>query len=180
MVVAISFVGALLGLLIIAFIVGCCLPERYEAEVTAFIPSSPQAVWDAICNYERNPLSGRHTKEVLQQESDNGLPSWREKVGKALLSVQTHRSDPPWTLSRTIEEPSSRQQAEIEYRLNEANRGCRIAIQKRLQIPRGTWTAPILRLLHSLEGTSRDVKRHLAELGQFLNEPVRYESSHWR
>ncbi len=156
-------IGIVAVLVLMPFIIGSLLPQRYNGQTEAFLAQSPEEVWAALQNYESHPMTGKMMKsaEALPKtEWVDDLPAWVEDMGHGeRITVKTVEADRPVRLVREMASASMPMTSRWVYTLEEADggsdlnlRGCHLTLQGETYIRRGTWMVPIFRFMMVVGG----------------------------
>jgi uncharacterized protein YndB with AHSA1/START domain len=99
---------ALIILLIVAiYAIGSRLPEKHSAVRVARYRQSPEAIWEAITDYEKFPSWRSNVNSVEPLASPDAAPSWREHDAHGnSLPYHVVESDPPRRLRVAIADPN--------------------------------------------------------------------------
>ena len=151
--IVIGIVGVLV---LVPFIIGSLLPERYEGQTEAFLAKSPEEVWAALLDYESHPMTGKMMKSVEalpETEWIVDLPAWVEDMGHGeRVTVKTVEADRPVRLVRQMVSASMPMTSRWEYALEEADGGCKLSMHGETYVRRGTWMVPIFRFMMVVGG----------------------------
>ncbi len=149
-------IGIVLVLVLVPFIIGSLLPERYEGQTEAFLAESPVDVWVALQNYESHPMTGKMMKTVEalpRTEWVDDLPTWVEDMGHGeRITVKTVEADRPVRLVREMASAAMPMTSRWVYTLEEADGGCTLKMQGETNIRRGSWRVPIFRFMMFVGG----------------------------
>ncbi len=149
-------VGIVAVLVLVPFIIGSLLPQRYEGETEAFLAQSLEEVWVALQDYESHPMTGKMMKsaEALPKtEWVDDLPAWVEDMGHGeRITVKTVEADRPVRLVRELVSAGVPMTSRWVYTLAEAEGGCNLTIHGETHIRRGSWMVPIFRFMMFVGG----------------------------
>jgi uncharacterized protein YndB with AHSA1/START domain len=88
--------AVIVGLILVAVVVGAFLPKQHHVTRAARFPQPPEAIWTAMTNYQEFPSWRSNVKSVEAIPSTNNLPAWREFDSHGgSLPMQTIEVDPP-------------------------------------------------------------------------------------
>lgn len=148
--------GIVAAIVLVPFIVGSMLPQRYEGQTRAFLAQSPDKVWDALLNYESHPMTGKMMKSVEalpKTEWTDDLPAWVEDMGHGeRITVKTVEADRAVRLVREMASAAMPMTSRWVYTLEPAEGGCNLTIQGETFIRSGTWMVPIFRFMMTVGG----------------------------
>ncbi len=142
-----------IGLLLVAVVViGLSMPERYagRSEVTYAKPA--EAVWDALLDYDKHPMTGKMKRSVRTHPSKYDMPAWVEDMGSDAVTVETVESVRPHHMVREMTSKAVPMTSRWQYTLEPADEGCTLAIDAATHIRSGTWHVPIFRVMMVLGG----------------------------
>ena len=74
--------GAIVALLLLPVVVGMFLPKEFAARVRVRLKQPPEAVWAALADYRKLPMSGAMCRGVEELPQEGRQPAWREDIGK--------------------------------------------------------------------------------------------------
>ena len=141
---------------LVPFIVGSLLPQRYEGRTEAFLAQTPEQVWVALQNYESHPMTGKMMKSVEalpKTEWVDDLPAWVEDMGHGeRITVKTVETDRPVRLVREMSSAAMPMTSRWVYTLEEADGGCTLKMHGETNIRRGSWRVPIFRFMMFVGG----------------------------
>ncbi len=151
--IVIGIVGVLV---LVPFIIGSLLPQRYKGQTEAFLAQSPEDVWVALQDYEAHPMTGKMMKSVEalpKTEWVDDLPAWVEDMGHGeRITVKTVEADRPVRLVREMASASMPMTSRWVYTLEEAEGGCHLTLHGETNIRRGSWMVPIFRFMMVVGG----------------------------
>src|SRR5262245_52787899 len=129
--------GVLLALVLIPFLVGLFLPERYEARVRLSLARPADDVWQALCDHRAHPLAGKMCRKV--EELPGGpLPAWTEDLGQTKVTVQTLEATRPTRMVCTMADSVVPMTARWELGLTPSGEGCVVSAFSEVVVRRGT------------------------------------------
>jgi hypothetical protein len=166
-------VGVLVALAAVPALAGLGLPREHRSAVEAQFHHSPSAVWDVIADYQRHPVSGPMARKVEPVE-EGGLPSWREDLGRTVVTVRTVEADPPRRLVRTMQDAVVPMTARWAYELAPSGPGTRVRLSQEIAIDSGNWRTPFFRIMIRLFPAGGP-KAHLAAVARTLGDSVQIE-----
>ncbi len=149
-------VGIVGALVLVPFIIGSLLPERYEGQSEAFLAQSPDVVWVALQDYESHPMTGKMMKSVEalpRTDWVDDLPAWVEDMGRGeRITVKTVEADRPVRLVREMASAAMPMTSRWVYTLKAPDGGCDLTISGETYIRRGSWRVPIFRFMMFVGG----------------------------
>ncbi|MBK8268823.1 MAG: SRPBCC family protein [Planctomycetes bacterium] len=161
----ISIAGILVGLPVSIMLIGSFLPEKFGATVSTIIDRPAEAVWSALTDYVKYPMSARMCRGVEPLPNENGLPAWRENLGSSRVRVQTLESVTPSRLVREMKDEVVPMQVHCEYTVKPAAQGCEVTSSMHGTIRKGTWHVPIFKfMIHVFGGAKSGQKQFLNSL----------------
>jgi hypothetical protein len=171
--ISLGVVGALV---VIPFLVGSFLPERYQARVRLTMARSADDVWQALSDHRAHPLSGKQCRKV-EDVAGEGLPVWVEDLGQTRVTVRTVEAARPtrlaWTAADSVVPLTARWDVDIESE----GEGCVVSAASEMVVRRGTWHVPLFRFILWLTGGGKKalVDRFRA-VGRTLNAPPNWKA----
>jgi len=169
---ALLWIGiGLVSFIVIIFIWGSLLPEKYNAQITVALKSSPEQVWAAVADFEKNPMSGAMREKTNKLPDENGLPVWVEDMGETALTIRTVAAHAPMHVKRTVADRVVPMTATWEITIEPADGGSRVTATNETIIRNGTWHVPLFRLILKY-GSGADVglRDYWAAVGRSLGE----------
>ncbi len=149
-------IGIVAALVLVPFIIGSLLPQRYEGQTEAFLAQAPEDVWVALQNYESHPMTGKMMKSVEalpKTEWVDDLPGWVEDMGHGeRITVKTVEADRPVRLVREMASAAMPMTSRWVYTLEEADGGCNLTMHGETHIRSGSWMVPIFRFMMVVGG----------------------------
>lgn len=95
--------GVLAGLVLFLFVAGSLIARDHVAAVRARLRAPPQAVWDAIADYERQPQWRSDLVRVERGTDAQGHDTWREVQRRGgTMTLAAESAEPPRKLVRRI------------------------------------------------------------------------------
>jgi hypothetical protein len=164
----------IVALIVLVFLVGSLLPEKFESEVKLTINRPPEEVWAATQDFERHPIGGKMIKRVERQPDENGLPVWTEDMGETQLHVRTLEADAPKLWKFTVEDRVVKMSFESENRIEPAAGGSRIHGVSRMSLPLKSWHAPLFRIILRISGNA-GARDYWTSLAQSLGGTAEFE-----
>jgi hypothetical protein len=167
--------GVVAALVVIPFVVGSFLPERYEGRVRLSLARSADDVWQALCDHRSHPVAGKMCRKV-EELPGGALPGWVEDLGQTKVTIQTVEASRPtrlvWTMTDSVVPMTGRWDITIEP----AGGGCVVSATTELVVRRGTWHVPLFRFILRLTGAARkSLTDYFRAVGRTLNAPPRFE-----
>ena len=104
---ALIIVGGLVGLIVLAWIVGALLPREHVASRMARYRQSPEAIWEAITNVEAMTKWRTELKSIERLPERDGKPAWSEDLGSSgKLPLEVTEWEPPRRMVTRITDDS--------------------------------------------------------------------------
>jgi hypothetical protein len=150
-----SILGGLIGLVILIMIIGRFLPEKYHVQVELSIPHPPEAVWAAMSDYRKHPVTGSMMKRIEDLPPRNGLPVWLEDIGSSRITVSTVVSEPPGHVVREFADSVVPMSARSEVHIDRIETGSHVRATHETWIRAGTWHVPFFRFIMTVTGSAR-------------------------
>ena len=149
-------VGIVAVLVLVPFIIGPLLPQRYEGQTEAFLAQSLEEVWVALQDYESHPMTRKMMKSVQalpRTEWVDDLPAWVEDMGHGeRITVKTVEADRPVRLVRELASAAMPMTSRWVYTLEEADGGCNLTMHGETYVRRGSRMVPIFRFMMVVGG----------------------------
>jgi hypothetical protein len=165
--------GVLVALAAVSALAGLALPREHRSAVEAKFSQPSPAVWAALADYRRHPVSGPMARKVEPIE-EGPLPSWREDLGRTVVTVRTVEADPPRRLVRTGQDAVVPMTARWVYELAPSEPGTRVRLSQEIAIDSGNWRTPFFRIMIRLFPAGGP-KAHLAAVARTLGDTVQLE-----
>ena len=147
----------IIALVLAVVIVGYLLPVRHVASVTATIPASPEAVWEALTNQRGYPSWRRDVASVDMLPAVAGQAAWRETGKNGAISYVVERAEAPHRLVTRITDKSLPFGGSWEYSVTQEGSGSRVQITEH-----GEVYNPVFRFV------SRFIMGHTATASDYL------------
>src|SRR5262245_61722115 len=80
---------AIAALVVVPYALGWLLPAEYSSSGSLDIPAPPDAVWRALNDYERHPMTGSARRRTESLDVGPTGPVWREDMGSSIVTVRT-------------------------------------------------------------------------------------------
>lgn len=173
---ALKWIGiAIVALIALVMVGGMFLPDRYDARVVMKLNKPPEAVWAAVMDYQKHPISGAMRKATQKLPDENGLPVWIEDMGDTRLRVQVVAATPPNHIKWVFGDQVVSMTASSETRIEPAGGGCVITTESFTTIRSGTWHVPIFRVILWLtRAHEKGVRDYWASIAQSLGETPQF------
>ena len=162
--------GAIFVFIVLLFVVGSFLPERYEARVTLQLASPPEKVWAAISDYETHPMTGAQRQSTQKQPEEGGLPVWVEDLGATKVTVRTLSATAPTHMKLNMTDSVVHINVDCEFRIEPANGGSRVTATSQTTVPSGTWRAPLFRVTLKMGGGKKGFRDYWSSVAKTLGE----------
>ncbi|MCA9256770.1 MAG: SRPBCC family protein [Phycisphaerales bacterium] len=173
---AIGGVAVIVVLFVIVIVVGRSLPKAFSAATSIQLNQSPEAIWTAINDYQKFPVSARMRKRTEPLPDAEGLPCWREHIGSSRIRVTTLESRAPSRLVRRMEDEVVPMTMRTEYTIESTGSGARLRCAAEGSVEDGTWHAPVFRfMIRVFNGVKSGQKQYLASVARHFNESPRFD-----
>ncbi len=145
--------GAIAAMVVLVVLIGLFLPESTEGKSSRRFAVSTGAVWEALIDYERHPMTGKMAGAFRELASDNDLPAWIEdmKHGEP-IEVRTLESRSELSLVRAMSSTMLPMTSRWTYDLITTDDGCRLSLHGVTDIKSGNWRVPIFRFMMLVGG----------------------------
>lgn len=98
--------GIIVALLAIVYAIGAALPERHTVVRVTRYRQSPDAIWQAITDYDKFPSWRSNVRSATTLTSQNSFAAWQEIYAHGnVLPYQVVESQPPGHLVTEIADP---------------------------------------------------------------------------
>jgi hypothetical protein len=166
--ILLTILAILVGLAVLAIIIGLLLPKAYHHEESRTFSQSVEDVWTAVYEFDTVPMttSPSHTVESLPDE--NGLPVWLVDMGSSQLTVQTIEATSPNRVVRAIADSVVPMTATFTHELSAVNGRTSLTIREEGYIDNGTWHVPLFRIMvrltrgMAIKGYFKKLSEHFA------------------
>ncbi len=151
--------------LAIVAVVGTFLPEDFSGRAEAVFAQPPEAVFTALMDFEKHPVSSHMAKKVERIADEGGLPAWREALDSSVVTVRTVALDRPRLLVRELEDSVVPMSARWTIELAPVAGGTRVTVVQTGTVESGTWHVPFFRfILRVVGGASMGPRAFLGAL----------------
>ena len=144
--------GGIVLLLVAVVAIGLSMPERYAGRSEVTYAKPVEAVWDALLDYDKHPMTGKMKRSVQAHTSKYDMPAWIEDMGSDAVTVETIEAVRPHHMVREMTSKAVPMTSRWQYTLEPAGEGCTLAIDAATYIRSGTWHVPIFRVMMVLGG----------------------------
>lgn len=159
----------LFGLILLAIAVGFLLPAEYTGSHAVTVSRTPAEVWAAVIDFRRYPIAGGNTRAVAALPGAEGLPQWREDLGRDVsLAVRTTRRSEPAHLELAISGMNTPLEAQFTLELIPVDGGTKISAMQRVEVRGSSMTVPFARLVHFFGGAEQWARDYLSFLERGL------------
>jgi len=151
--------------------IGSLLPKEFAGRAEAVFPRPPEAVFAAIADFERHPMSSTLARKVERLAGEGARPAWRESLGSSTVEVRTVAEEPPRRVVRDLRDSVVPMAARwsIELAPEGAAARTRVTVVQTGTVERGTAHVPFFRfILHVLGGARKGPEAYLAFLAKDL------------
>ena len=168
---AVIFLGVIVGLIALAWIVGSLTPRKHMASSRITLSQPPDTVWAVI----RDPAALKDTwadlTEVRRSLDNGGREVWDEKVSGFDMRLIVEEDTPPSRLVTRIDAaPDAAFGGRWVYQLEPSGAGSAVIVTEE-----GWVGNPLYRLMSSLGGQHRSIDGYLTALGKHFGQPVKPE-----
>jgi len=173
---AIGVVAVIVVLFVIVIVVGRSLPKAFSATTSIELNQSPEAIWTAINDYQKFPVSARMRKRTESLPNVDGVPCWREHIGSSRIRVTTLESRAPDRLVRRMEDEVVPMSMRTVYTIEATPSGARLQCAAEGSVEDGTWHAPVFRfMIKAFNGVKSGQKQYLASLARHFSETPKFD-----
>lgn len=166
---------AIVALIALVMVGGLFLPDKYYAHVVVKVGKPPEAVWAAVMDYQKHPISGAMRKTTQKLPDENGLPVWIEDSGDTKLRVQVVAATPPNHIKWIFGDAVVPIKASSEARIEPSDGGSIITTNSETTIRPGTWHVPVFRVILWLtRAHEKGVRDYWASVAQTLGEKPQF------
>ena len=166
-------VGGLVVLVLVPFVVGSLLPERYTAHVVARYDKSPVELWDALTDPQAVPCGGKMARQVEFLQDEDGLQVWCEDLGSSMTTVRTTESVEAERLVFEFSDSVVPMTARWEFTIEADGEGSKIVATNETIVSKGTWHVPIFRfILKVMNAAEKGVVDYLRRAGHHVGAQV--------
>ena len=154
-------------LIVVAWIAGHLLPERYAARETIELALSPEQAWARLHDPTRFPMSTGQCRGVELLPSEEGRMVWIEKIGGSSLRIREVVADEPTRIVREMQDTVVPFRSRNEFWIEPHGSGVRITCENEINVSSGTWHVPFFRVMLSLFGGARaSIRSYVGSLGR--------------
>ncbi len=155
------------ALVLLAYLVGFFLPERYVAKKSYDIPLPPTDVWQRLHDPERYPMTGYMCKGLELLPSEDGLAVWTESMGRSSLRIQNVEVDEPKRFVRRLTDTVVPFESRCEFWIEPTDSGSRVTCENQATVKTGTWHVPLFRVTMALFGGAKGgIKMYLGNVAK--------------
>ncbi len=166
----------LVVLIMTPLLVGRFLPKQFSTVTQLRIRRTPQAVWDAIGDYQKLPISARMHRATEVLPDVDGRPAWRENIGSSRIRIETIEADAPSRLVRQFQDEVVPMRLRMQYDIEPADDGSLVRCTANGTVDNGTWHAPFFRfMIHVFGGAKSGQKQYLASVAKHFDEKPRFQ-----
>lgn len=159
-------VGVILGLVIVAFIVGSLQPKTHVASVTFRVTKPDSVVWTQVADIEKSPEWVPDVRSVTRLPDNEGRPSYRENFGGFEATTVIAVSETNRKLVKEIL-PSGPFHGSWTWELAAEGEATRLTITER-----GTVDNPLFRAMMIFNDNQKTMRQYGAALGRRLAAQV--------
>lgn len=126
----------LTGTGLITTAIGLCTPRRHTASRTLRIGQPPEAVWQAITDYENQPRWRNDIQQTARLADRNGHEVWRETYEDGTeITLETAEAVRPHRLVRIIADEGGSFSGRWEYEIKAESAGSLLTITEHGEVP---------------------------------------------
>jgi uncharacterized protein YndB with AHSA1/START domain len=126
--------AVLIGIVILAGIVGWCLPVGHVASRQRTLAAPPEVVWKHVTDVAAFPSWRSDVKRVERLPDRDGRAVWVEETGNGRMTLAIEKSEPPRLLVSRIADPDLPFGGTWTYEIAPAAGGSTITITERGEI----------------------------------------------
>ncbi len=167
--------GVLLGLIVVAGVVGNFLAPDFSGEARIILNKPPEAIWAALNNHHKLPISGEQCQRVEDLPPENGLAVWREDIGASILTIRVVEAQAPSRMVRTAADSVVPMTIRSEITLTPQDVGTEVRVRTNGRVDSGTWHAPFFRVILRLGAASAGPRNYLNSIAKDLGESAKAE-----
>jgi uncharacterized protein YndB with AHSA1/START domain len=139
-------VGALVGLFVLAVLLGLVLPKAHAVSRSLNIQAPPEKIWDVIRDFQNVPTWHPEVLRVEPVPDHHGREVWRETyAGGFVMKLETTELLRPHRLVRSIADVKGPFTGCWEFEIMDTQEGSRITITEKGEVPN-----PLIRLMFRL------------------------------
>jgi len=172
--------GAAIALAVILvggiFAAGSMMGEDVTSSVSMNFDQSPEIVWAAIADYDRNPVSASMRIDTTPLADEGTAPTWQEDIGSTVITVQTVESTEHTRLVRFFKDSVVPMTSRVEYLLEIDGDGTKVTMNGLTTVKNGTWHVPIFRVILRLAPDAGSLA-YLTDLRAHLNADSKKKDS---
>jgi hypothetical protein len=159
-------IAVLIGLIALVTVVGMLLPKQHVAKRSAKFNQPPQAIWDAISNFEALPSWRPEVQTVEKQPDRNGHPVWVEATNMEKFSYEVTFFESPTKMVTVIADTTLPFGGSWTYEILEDEAGSQLTITEAGEIYN-----PIFRFMaRFIFGYHATMETYLRNLGKKFGE----------
>jgi len=133
-----------------AVAIGSMIGEEFTSTVSMSFNHPPETVWDAIADYERNPVSATMRRKTTPLPDDENGPAWEEDIGSSVITVRTLEAEEGARVVRLFRDGVVPMTSRVEYLIEPEGEGTKVTMDSLTTIKDGTWHVPLFRVMLSL------------------------------
>jgi hypothetical protein len=150
------------------FAAGSMMGEDVTSSVSMTFSQSPETVWTAIADYERNPISASMRRNTTPLPDEGPGPTWQEDIGSTIITIQTVETAKPTRLVRFFKDSIVPMTSRVEYLLETEGDGTKVTMNGLTTIKNGTWHVPLFRVIQRIAPNAGSIA-YLTDLRAHLN-----------
>jgi len=163
--------GGILGLFVIAILVGFLLPANYAFSIERTVPASPQQIWQMLHQPADLPIAGKQCRSV---ETTGAAPlTWIEDLGASRVTYQVIEETMPQSMTIHGRDSVVPMQFDAVINLTPVANATRIDVSIKGRIDNGTFHVPFFRLIVHLGGAKAGFRDYLKRVEQGIDSSTR-------
>lgn len=168
LIVLLSLAGVVVLTLVSFLILGRFLRKEYAGKVDATLDRPIEDVWQAILDFQSNPVSAKMCRSVTSEVRDG--QEWSvEDLGSSQVSVRVTARSEQESITRKMQDNRIPMEAECKIELESTGEGCRVIASNRISVHDGSWQVPMIRSMLFLFGlASKGMKAYVTQLAHNL------------
>lgn len=156
--------GSILGLLVIAIVIGFLLPAKYAFSIERTVNAPPKDVWQLLHQPTQNSVSGKQCRGV--RVIDDAPLSWVEDLGSTQVTYRVMDESSHESMTVHAADSVVPMQFDAVIRLTPTENGTRINASVNGRIDSGTFHVPLFRLIVHMGGAKAGYRGYLHRLAQ--------------
>jgi hypothetical protein len=160
-----SIGGTVLGLFGAIYGIGLALPHDFAAHAVVDLPAPPPAVWAALQDYRRLPISGAACQGTTALPASPRQPAWQEAMGESTATITTVAADPVRRWEIALADSVMPLQARWVFTLTPTATGTQVTIDETGSLANGHPGAPVFRaMMYAFGGIQAGLDAYVSAL----------------